>query len=306
MENNSAQGIAGGSLLFALGGVGSIKVSGNSFMHLTAAAPALAFATTFATVEVSNNIFHGNSSDAPMLAFAVFNSEVDVTNNIFTDNSSRMGPVFVTATDSGTYNITNNTMSANGGEPSSFEWTSTTDMAVLNFYNNIFFGSASPLVAGSDIYLLDNVGPTGPKVNIFNNNFTNFFSACEADAGCAEAITMSDNLIGEDPLLADPLTGNVNLLPGSPVIGKGAPDAPALPPLDFAGNPLNNPPDMGALAFVPDAGEVDGAGAETEAGPGGCVLAQAAPTAGSFAFLIIPMLLMGLRFRRPQENSDGP
>jgi len=45
----------------------------------------------------------------------------------------------------------------------------------------------------------------------------------------ATAVSGQDNLIGVDPRLADPAHGDFKPLPGSPVIGAGAPAA-YLPP----------------------------------------------------------------------------
>lgn len=41
-----------------------------------------------------------------------------------------------------------------------------------------------------------------------------------------------------------------------------------------------------------------------EIGGGGCTLGQVPPTAGSFGFLIVPMILLGLRFRGSKQNGD--
>ncbi len=96
--------------------------------------------------------------------------------------------------------------------------------------------------------------------------------------------------IDRDPRFVDLAANNVNLRRGSPARRAGDSDAPQLPSSDATGNPVGDPPDMGALQFVGGGG---GGGSNT------CSLAdqeinQSNSIAGLF-ILLIPLLLISLR-----------
>ena len=52
-----------------------------------------------------------------------------------------------------------------------------------------------------------------------------------------------------DPLFTAPDSDDYTLQSSSPVIGKGDASAPGIPTTDLVGNPMNNPPDLGALQY---------------------------------------------------------
>ena len=97
--------------------------------------------------------------------------------------------------------------------------------------------------------------------------------------------------IDRDPRFVDAQAGNVNLSRNSPARMAGDSDAPQLPSSDFAGNPVGDPPDMGALQFVGGGG---GGG-----GGGGCSVSNietdTRSNAAGILLLIMPLILIMVR-----------
>jgi hypothetical protein len=90
------------------------------------------------------------------------------------------------------------------------------------------------------------------NLNLFNNDFAEFYSNCEIKPGCQSNINRVNN-IDEDPLFVDAETGDVSLQPESPCIDSGDPNAPDVPDTDIFGNPRIPPPDMGAVEYITEA-----------------------------------------------------
>lgn len=125
------------------------------------------------------------------------------------------------------------------------------DTISAQIYNNIIWGNTTA-GNGGDIFVDDGSGTLGASVNLFNNDFTDFFCS----GTCSTNITNSPTNIDEDPTFVDVAANDFNLLTGSPAIDTGDPVPPGgLPDPDFAGNPrpavAGTNPDMGALEFQP-------------------------------------------------------
>jgi len=203
----------------------------------------------------ANEIIDNSSPNTGVLVVQSLTGSVVLTNNIVAGNDLFGGfsaTVYIMTTDSAV-TLTNNTIFDNltfdgiGGVGVMLAL----DTASANFFNNIIFSnlSLSGTPSVNDIGINDdgNGNNTGSPVLLANNDFSDFFSQCANTGGCTPDITQMAN-IDEDPLFVDPLAGDFNLGPGSPAIQAGDPNAAELPATDFADNPLNNPPDLGALA----------------------------------------------------------
>lgn len=160
------------------------------------------------------------------------------------------------------------------------------DAAALNIYNNIIFNN-SATGNGNDIFVVDDndENNTGSTVNLFYNDFSDFFSLCENTEGCTSNINQGSNIDAE-PLFEDAPDGDIHLEKGSPCIDAGDPNAPALPDTDFEGDPRDvdadgdgTTPDMGADEFVP------------RGGGNGCSIAAGGVGGGEvWATLVIPLI----------------
>jgi len=234
----------------------SVSVTGNTFRNNNIALGS-PFALVFTgTGLVDGNLFLDNTTVNQVGGMGILVvGEATVTNNIFSGNrnTSGVGGGALGGSIDGTLTVTNNTLVGNsttlGSGGGAFFFLFGND-DTLNFYNNIIFGNTAG-ANGDDIFANDDVDGDnqGATLNIFNNDFTEFYSTCANTGGCVPNISglAPDTNLHVDPLLVDPANGNFNLSPGSPALGFGDPIAPGIPAVDFVGNPLNNPPDLGAL-----------------------------------------------------------
>jgi uncharacterized repeat protein (TIGR01451 family) len=123
--------------------------------------------------------------------------------------------------------------------------------------NNLFYFDRDDLSAYRDI----NIGPnTEPETFAFSNNLWYAHDApAESDPDLPVAET--DGIIGQDPLLVDPSSGDYRPRSGSPAIGSGT--AVAWVTHDYDGNPYNAPPSVGAFEGNPTIGEAVSKAAST-------------------------------------------
>ncbi len=228
------------------------------------------------TVTLTNNAFDNNSVTSTSGGGIIFGGgayvnvpgNIGLTNNTFTnnsaDNSSGLaagGGAFVQP--GGNVTLTNNTFTLNSTSASGVEpffngdggglfALGFVDTSIINIYNNIVFGNIAVTGSGDDIYVFDDGegNSIGSFLNLFNNDFTDFFSFCIIP--CVPNITMVDN-IDADPLFVNAPNGDVHIQTGSPAIDAGnsaPPIPPGLPATDFEGDPRDSNPDIGADEFV--------------------------------------------------------
>lgn len=254
--------------------------------------------------QLFSNLFRFNMSQDGDAGGAEVIAGVDIiaVNNIFLQNNadSAGGALF----DAPDIIATNNTLTLNNAVGDLFSGDGggmmifVRDDTTAEIYNNIAFDNTATGV-GADIFVdddtnLDNIGST---VDLVANDFSNFFSVCEIDPLCIPNINDMDN-IDRDPRFVNAAGGDVSLMRNSPARRAGDPNAPELPSSDAMGNPVGNPPDMGALQFVGGGG---GGG-----GNGGCSVASQDNINSSYLnlaiLLILPILVLASRYRKTQQS----
>jgi hypothetical protein len=227
--------------------------------------------TSTGTVNITGNSFSNNYGVAGggltigvLPLFISISGPVTLTNNIFSNNLGSVSGAVAIASDN-TITLTNNTFVSNAGFAGNALIYSTSDTAITNIYNNIFWGNSS--FGGGDDLLLGNDGDqngTGSPVNLFNNDFSGnavFDEASDSNPGNgileSEDLWISDvndnnyshgSNIQQDPLFVDEANGDFHLQEGSPCIDAGENNAPDIPTTDFEGDPriINGTVDMGA------------------------------------------------------------
>lgn len=235
---------------------------------------------TSVAVTIFNNLVLNNTStmgDGGGISFAVQLGSVLGSNNIVAGNTAleNGGGIFGDLTDSagGVFTLVQNTITGNtaqsengGGLNLNFAgdaWTG-------NVYNNIIWNNQA--FVGFDIFSDEDAGLSGDSaaLNVFNNDFTDFFSVCRDDGTCPNN-TQTGNNVNVDPLFIDAAADDYHLQVDefgiSPVINIGDATAPDVPPVDFDGEPRPFPagtnPDLGALEageYIPVLEQVQGSG----------------------------------------------
>jgi len=304
--DNSADSDGGGADVFA---AGNVTLTDNTFTDNSADSDGggAGVETFSGDVTLTNNIFDNNSVGSRGGGAFIDNDEgiTTLTNNSFTNNSapSNGGGVRVQA-QLGDVTLTNNTFTNNSTDSNGGGlWVSLIDdTTTLNIFNNIIRGNTAT-GDGDDTYVLDddNSNDIGSSLNLFTNDFSDFFSDCESrPLFCTSNITEGGN-IDEDPLFVDGASGDVHLREGSPCIDVGNPAAPALPDTDFEGDPRdvdgdedgNFLPDIGADEFIP--GLVPPPSGE---GGGGCSIVQSGAPKSIPLYLLIPVCVLMRRLWR--------
>lgn len=260
-------------------------------------------------VTLTNNTFDNNSAGSDGGGVRIDNEEgnTTLTNNTFTNNSAPItgGGARVVFTSAGILMIINNTLTLNstGGRGGGLFVSLDDDAATASIFNNIVRDNTAT-GDGDDIFVFDdaNRNNTGSPVNLFNNDFSDFFSDCDSRPLFCESNISEGNNINEDPLFVNAADGDVHLQEGSPCIDAGDPNAPALPATDFEGDPRDvdgdgdgTTPDMGADEFIPT---VDRGG-----DGGGCSLAQSGvPTSIPLYFLVPIFVVVRRLLKRHRIN----
>src|SRR3990172_2428126 len=304
--DNSADSDGGGADVFA---AGNVTLTDNTFTDNSADSDGggASVETFSGDVTLTNNIFDNHSVGSRGGGAFIDNDEgiTTLTNNSFTNNSapSNGGGVRVQA-QLGDVTLTNNTFTNNSTDSNGGGlWVSLIDdTTTLNIFNNIIRGNTAT-GDGDDTYVLDddNSNDIGSSLNLFTNDFSDFFSDCESrPLFCTSNITEGGN-IDEDPLFVDGASGDVHLREGSPCIDVGNPAAPALPDTDFEGDPRdvdgdedgNFLPDIGADEFIPGL-----APPPSGEGGGGCYIVQSGAPKSIPLYLLIPVCVLLRRLWR--------
>lgn len=258
---NVAGGEGGGGYISADFG-GSLIASGNHFIGNSGASSGGIFLACMTDpLIIASNIFRDNialtSSQSHGGGLTAFSQHsLQMVNNLFVSNttSQQGGGAFVHLFSNANH-ITNNTFVGNSSTGTYGPTTSQgggiyaiTDRneALLNFYNNIFWGNtaSAPSNKGADFYINDdgfNDG-VGSSVNLYNNIYTNMH------------IFRGDHLSQGSNLNSDPqFDADYRLTPGSPCKDTGNNGAPGLPPTDLGGDPRiqNGTVDRGAYEWGP-------------------------------------------------------
>jgi len=312
-SGNSAPSDGGGANLNAF----ELYISGNQFIDNSAVLGSGGGAyTSGIKLYLNDNEFYGNLSgdNSGGLYSRFFSSQevanVNMINNIFAQNNSFMsgnregGAVSILGAEE--VNIINNTLTMNSSGEESGALMLEIPVPfpgdnIINIYNNIAI--ANDIIDGADILVngqpfpVPTIPPTGfPEpvtvdygtVNLFNNDVGVFevkepiSGGCDiSEVTCVLEINEGDN-ISEDPLLVNAEVGDFSLLPDSPCIDAGDPDAPDVPDTDIFGNPRVPPPDMGAVEFIE----------EVVKGGGGCSITSTPVTSSLAVFFVLPVLLI--------------
>ena len=255
---------------------------------------------------VRRNVFMSNSSTAGDGGGANFSgggAVVFAENNIVIDNDAavngggfhiRGGGLMATAV--------NNTVSLNdaGGNGGGLAIITLQDGDTVGIANNIVINNSSA-GNGDDIYVDDDEdgNDIGNQVTLIFNDFSSFFSVCQAnDPPCVPDVTENDN-IDEDPLFMDVNSGDVRLFEGSPAIDSGSNIDCA--PIDQRG--IARPQDgTGNMIAICDMGAIEMLLDElvSKGGDSGCTLAPRSADSSLPLYLIIPaiFILIGLRRRK--------
>lgn len=176
----------------------------------------------FAGIELDSNLLHDNDAGDTGGAVACLHSDPVLVNNVMYANTAGVHGGGVSATNSSIPVVTNNTLHENQAGASGgglFSHDSTVTLCNTILWNNA--SPSSPQIAG-----------TGLTV-----------SYCDIQDGFP-----GTGNINEDPLFADPGSGNFRIELESPCLDAGLLLVPSLPDLDFEGDPrvVYKAPDMGA------------------------------------------------------------
>ncbi|HEX5033546.1 MAG TPA: right-handed parallel beta-helix repeat-containing protein, partial [bacterium] len=189
----------------------------------------------------SNNLFLDNIAnfdDGGGLFAESGQESITAVNNILAGNVSNEGSgggIFLSAA-IGDITVTNNTLFGNaatvdagGGLALSVDDSGST----FQIYNNIVYAKTAG-TNGDDIWTCEQ----GATVNLFNNDFLEYFSEGLDGDTCGGAPTLNQGSnISADPLFVDSGADDFHLTATSPARDTGDPAAPAMPSSDFDGNP---------------------------------------------------------------------
>lgn len=271
----------GGALGILYTGTGNMTVnvsgstfSGNTISTVSGGGLGIRGLSTASDINITldGNYFVNNASTGSgfqgggaALVLSAFNGgEVVIVNNIFAGNTAEDdgGGIYVEASAIDTVTVTNNTFYGNTAtENGGGILIGCPNGGTTNIYNNIVYGNGA-LSEGDDIYVGDGIAGPGDTVNLFNNDYGEFYSECTAASpSCTPAISEGNN-ISTDPLFVDATISNFNLQVTSPAIDTGIDTAPNMPATDFYGaaRPQGTAPDMGAIetnfdiTITPDGG----------------------------------------------------
>ena len=265
LSNNTGQD-GGGAYIESVSGMITVRgnvFQGNSAVNLSGGGAEVA--STSGNVTLDDNLFIDNDSHFHGGGVNAISAAGNVTllNNIFIANSANVFGGGVSLADMslesgapGVITAVNNTFVGNSaasiGGGLSITLDNTTSKASL--YNNILWSNTSKYY-GQDVIICDDCSGAAAagEVNLYNNDFFNFYSTCPNDAGCTPKTNQGNNK-NQNPLFvnitdSDPYHWDVHLTSSSPCIDGGNGNAPNLPGTDFHGDArtFGPAPDMGAF-----------------------------------------------------------
>lgn len=264
IQRNVAGGEGGGGYISVEFG-GTLTFSGNTVESNSAASSGgVLLSSQTDTIFVSANIFRDNDASASSQShgggLTVFSQyRLEMVNNLLAGNTAtQRGAGAMVHLYTNASHITNNTFVANVSTGAYGESTSqgaglfvVTDRneAVLNIYNNIFWGNTAvaPTNRGADLYINDDgLNDTkGSTINLYNNDFSEM------------TILRGDRLFQGGNINEDPLFDTeYRLAPDSPCRDTGSNEAPGLAAKDLGGDPRiqGGTVDMGAYEWAPPRG----------------------------------------------------
>lgn len=189
---------------------------------------------------------------------------VTITNNsIHRNTASEGGGAYVRGDSwSESFTLTNNSIvdnTASSGGGLLLDSSYAKSAIPIALYNNLFWKNHAHDLVGAD-FKVENDPNEGDSPTLLILRANNFNQAIGSGFDVKTPIPIdASNLNAVDPLFVDAETGDLSLLPGSPMIDAGYPGTPNLPPTDITGEPrvIGGVVDIGAYeyddGFIPSA-----------------------------------------------------
>ena len=223
-------GDGAGAFLFS--SAGTVRFSNNTLRNNVAtnfAGGGIYIATSSGPVTIEKSFFARNDSNIHGGGIYVVtdSGNIDLVNNaVYTNTAQVIGGGAILVTTSGIVFVTNNTLAANSGNSGGGIELTLSDSAIAHIFNNIIWNNTA-IQHGSDIGLCDNCtgSDIGAVVNLYNNDFGDFYSYCANTVGCTPNISQANNKNVNPQFVnvsaPDPANWDLRLTSGSEAIDTG-------------------------------------------------------------------------------------